>query len=36
MDADRVQELTKRYNRNVIDPREERELAQLLRYAGKG
>lgn len=36
VDADRVQELTGLYNRGVIDAREERELTQLLRYAGQG
>jgi len=36
VDADRVQELTARYNRNVISPREERELAGLLRIANSG
>lgn len=32
VDADRVQELTGRYNRGVIGGREERELGELLRW----
>lgn len=32
VNADRVQELTGRYNRGVINPREERELGELLRW----